>query len=167
MSEKKGSEAAQGALHCLQGVVDGGTGGWGTAAVSVTDRVVTTNELPTLLKQATGGWLCTGGGVYKIGFGGDLIHISGDEQPLLDQVLSAEWTVGDMESIHLRRQDDQLYLWAYCEGNGQDSLWKDELFVSTERPLTLRYRTYWQLKESEGLEVWQPAFARFLGWGKE
>ena len=137
-----------------------------------TARVHTWSEAAdpaSLVPRAQEGWICTGGGIFLVQ-DGQVSHISGDGAWAPDQVLSAELLLDDVHSVHLRRLGRDLRAFHYREENeqGEEVLIRTELFVTSQRDRTIRYRTCWHAEERTcngvAVAVWHPYLSRFAGW---
>ena len=83
-------------------------------------------------------------------------------------LLSAEISLGDERSMHVRYDGTTWRIWELVERLGTgEHLAIDETFLSTEGAARLVYRTWWRLEpEVENMSVWRPFASRFVGWSK-
>ncbi len=120
------------------------------------------------------GWLCLSDSIWVLE-SGDWRWVSGtsttSKVPTLApaQILSAELSLDDRSSLHLRRSGPGLRGWRLTEGEGDDVILFDERRRATERGLSLRYRVAWRAEADPAapipdLHVWRPWVARFTGW---
>ena len=86
-------------------------------------------------------------------------------------LLSAELARGDGTSLHIRREGRGWRCWRYREGEGDPVLvWRESYLgtVAGNPERRLRYAEYWSCAPApaapDGLEVFQPYAARFVGW---
>lgn len=134
------------------------------ASVEVNSRIITTHE--GLLNEARAfadseslfeGWLCLTDEVMLVDKNFDFSEIKGRT------VLSGELAGGE-RSLHIRQWEDGWILSSLTRKNGGNQFMVEEKFISTRRPLKLRYETYWQEKENcYGQRALQPLASRFSG----
>ena len=142
------------------------------ATAACVDRADEAATVAALLAEAGEGWICTGGGVYRLRVGRALECVSGDPLPIkAGELLSAELCLRGGGSVHLRRNGAALYVHTLREGEregGQAALAEDRSFVSTEGASgRLHYRVYWTLSEETSggvpVQIWRQTHARFCG----
>lgn len=80
-------------------------------------------------------------------------------------ILAAEIAQGE-HSLHIRPWGGGWRMWIYSDKHEGDDRCLDESFLSTEGSNQLLYRVYWKLAPGDdGIQVYRPYAARFLGWG--
>ncbi len=96
-----------------------------------------------------------------------IVRYSSDKSsPLL---LEAEVVEGDT-TVVIRSTGAGWAGWSWVESSGQTHRTADYRFLSSESDQSKechRYRQYWTQDEDEGVPVWRPVGARFLGFGEE
>lgn len=111
------------------------------------------NEVAELAHACSTGWFTTHDAVRE--FEGSL------DATLVDAEL-----VGDDQTVVVRRNGATWNVWIWRESAGKSHRVVHEHFVSTAPGRgTMRYATYWTPLESNGVHVWTPVGARFVGWG--
>lgn len=145
MSTNKGRDDSKLAMDGLRPV---------TLRVETPPEVVTDHEEVSRRMAALGGqgWVCTTDRVTR--YDGGLVK---------GWVLCAEVATPG-ESLHVRQHGDGWALYRLVEEAGEEHLAGDQAFLSTERPGRMVYRTYWHKAEVDGIGVWEPFAARFVGW---
>jgi hypothetical protein len=119
----------------------------------------TLQEAWALLPAAGEGWVCLADAV------GHFDPARRDGLLLHAEVVSGEATT-------ILRLDDGLWrAWTYRETRGPEEAYRRvvKLLLSSApsasgEPPRMRYATYWKRVEDDGLRIWAPVAARFLGW---
>lgn len=100
------------------------------------------------------GWLASTGGVSRW-TGGDIASAG--------TPLHGEVALGD-RSLLLRYANGVWRFWMLHEVPSGNDLRFDESYLSTEGKLRMAYRVYWRTTEVDGIAVYRPFAARFVGW---
>lgn len=124
----------------------------------------TFNDLDALRARVTAlkgeaGWACSTDRVHSQWTGGTL--------PDGHRPLSGELVLDARRSVHLRRHNGVWTLTTLTEHDEGDDVRFVESFLATEKGRTLRYHTWWRRVAEDGVGVWRPHVARFVGFGTE